>query len=254
MLTRVARQSDLAAMLHNIFYYMRKTSVMVQDRDGIVLAANPPVSMSFGQSSITEIIGKDFAELAQRDWVQERLEFVRECLRLNRRIRVLDVVCGLRNVSKYMPLPSIDGQSASCLLAIVEGLQRAKYERMVSEADSEADGSLLLHAQHIELGRLGVLSDRELEIAALLGEGLRSKEIAETLGRSVSTIDSHLENIRARLGVQDRAEIISLANIAVLQVEDAKRERVQFVSSRQWVEPNPKSGLERTNGGEAGES
>ncbi len=44
------------------------------------------------------------------------------------------------------------------------------------------------------------LSDRELEIYGLIGEGLATREIAERLHLSVHTIDTHREHMKKKLG------------------------------------------------------
>ncbi len=51
------------------------------------------------------------------------------------------------------------------------------------------------------------LSPREMEVATLVAEGLTNGEIASRLTISPRTADSHVENIRARLGFRSRAQI-----------------------------------------------
>jgi DNA-binding NarL/FixJ family response regulator len=79
-----------------------------------------------------------------------------------------------------------------------------------------------------DLGPLDGLTARELEVLALLGKGQRTKEIAETLHRSVSTIDGHRERIGQKLGLNDRAELVSVARRAGLRLEDAEGMRVDL--------------------------
>jgi DNA-binding NarL/FixJ family response regulator len=55
------------------------------------------------------------------------------------------------------------------------------------------------------------LTRREHEVLTLLGEGLRSSEIAERLVISPKTVATHTENIRRKLGVTSRAEAIAVA-------------------------------------------
>jgi non-specific serine/threonine protein kinase len=51
------------------------------------------------------------------------------------------------------------------------------------------------------------LSDRELEIARLVADGLTNDEIALRLGISRRTVDAHLDHIRTKLGVRSRVEV-----------------------------------------------
>jgi len=51
------------------------------------------------------------------------------------------------------------------------------------------------------------LTRRELEVAALVAEGLTNRQIAERLFISERTADGHLEHIREKLGVRSRSQI-----------------------------------------------
>jgi two-component system response regulator NreC len=55
------------------------------------------------------------------------------------------------------------------------------------------------------------LSPREKKILTMLGEGYSTKEIAERLVVSPSTIHSHRSNIMAKLGLSSRRELIQFA-------------------------------------------
>lgn len=55
---------------------------------------------------------------------------------------------------------------------------------------------------------MNLLSDRELEVFRLVGEGLETREIAARLHLSVKTIETYYERIKTRLGLASRAEII----------------------------------------------
>ncbi|HEY9174190.1 MAG TPA: response regulator transcription factor [Verrucomicrobiae bacterium] len=53
------------------------------------------------------------------------------------------------------------------------------------------------------------LSSREEEILRLLAKGARSKEIAERLGISVGTVNTHVRHIYEKLHVRSRAEAVA---------------------------------------------
>jgi DNA-binding NarL/FixJ family response regulator len=55
------------------------------------------------------------------------------------------------------------------------------------------------------------LSDRELEIMEMIGNGLGSREIAENLHISIKTIESHREHIKAKLGLKRASELVNYA-------------------------------------------
>lgn len=51
----------------------------------------------------------------------------------------------------------------------------------------------------------GILTKREIEILALVGEGLNDKAIAEHLTISEHTVHRHISNILTKLNVSSRA-------------------------------------------------
>lgn len=55
------------------------------------------------------------------------------------------------------------------------------------------------------------LSDRELEIFRMLGQGRTVHQIAEKLFISKSTVDTHRANIKTKLGIQSAQELIARA-------------------------------------------
>ena len=57
----------------------------------------------------------------------------------------------------------------------------------------------------------GALSERELEVLRMLGQGLRNKEIARDLGISRRTVEGHLNSIFWKLGVESQTEAVLYA-------------------------------------------
>ncbi|NNM53922.1 MAG: response regulator transcription factor [Spirochaetales bacterium] len=56
------------------------------------------------------------------------------------------------------------------------------------------------------------LTDRELEVFTWMGRGLGSRMIAEKIGLSIKTIDTHKEHIKQKLGCATTQELRILAN------------------------------------------
>lgn len=55
------------------------------------------------------------------------------------------------------------------------------------------------------------LSDREMEVFQLLGNGYATRQIAERLNLSVKTIDSYREHLKLKLGLESGADLIRYA-------------------------------------------
>jgi len=82
-------------------------------------------------------------------------------------------------------------------------LGRRAVERVLRRL---SDGQSSLRATPMEL-----LSDRELEIFRLIGEGHRRGQIAVELNISVKTVESHRTHIRRKLGFKNAAELYQYA-------------------------------------------
>lgn len=83
----------------------------------------------------------------------------------------------------------------------------------------------LVHAVEARMGRqptgpeasglrarlAGLLTERELEVLALVGQGLVTKEIAERLGLSPRTVSGHRDGLMRKLGLHNAAALAALA-------------------------------------------
>jgi DNA-binding CsgD family transcriptional regulator len=59
--------------------------------------------------------------------------------------------------------------------------------------------------------RPAALTRRELEIAELVAEGWTNREIAERLFISARTVESHLDHLKAKLGLSRRPHVVAWA-------------------------------------------
>lgn len=59
--------------------------------------------------------------------------------------------------------------------------------------------------------RLAVLTDREREVLALVGQGMSNHEIGATLFLSPATARTHVSRIMGKLGGRDRAQLVAIA-------------------------------------------
>jgi DNA-binding NarL/FixJ family response regulator len=99
-------------------------------------------------------------------------------------------------------------------------------EPMLSTLRRAMAGELVLPAVHLTslvdrvrdsrhepsgTARVSALTDREKEILAALADGSGTTEIAGSLGISPMTVQSHVKNILAKLGVHSKVEAVTLA-------------------------------------------
>jgi DNA-binding CsgD family transcriptional regulator len=61
------------------------------------------------------------------------------------------------------------------------------------------------------LSGAGRLTARQLQVVALLADGLRAEQIAQRLGIATSTVYRHVERANERAGVRSRSELVALA-------------------------------------------
>ena len=94
------------------------------------------------------------------------------------------------------------------------------------------DDAETFESEIVELGPLDALSAREIEVLALLGQGLSAKEIAVILGRSKSTVESHRKSIGRKLHEVDRVDLAQYALTAGLVPADATKDRVRLDEHR----------------------
>ena len=55
------------------------------------------------------------------------------------------------------------------------------------------------------------LTDRELEVVQLIGRGLSSREVAESLQLSVKTIESHRAHVKEKLSLRNATELVQFS-------------------------------------------
>jgi DNA-binding NarL/FixJ family response regulator len=106
---------------------------------------------------------------------------------------------------------------------LIEGIRRAlRGELVVSAAITDV---LLRRVIHSGAGEseptspIALLSNRELEVFELMGRGMRTRQVAETLHISVKTVETHQSNIKGKLGLQNASELLRAAVSWVADLE-----------------------------------
>ena len=113
---------------------------------------------------------------------------------------------GMGYINKQEPMEKV-------ILAIRQVLQGAVYlsPRMSNRLLQAAVGAPL------DRNPIETLSNRELEVFQLIGQGLTTKQIAERLDLSPKTIETHREKIKSKLNLANSIELSRHAVQWVLQ-------------------------------------
>ena len=86
--------------------------------------------------------------------------------------------------------------TAIAILFLIAGYLISRYQQPAEANDTKPD-------------KLSELSGRELSILKMIVEGKSNKEIATTSFIEVSTVKTHINNIYAKLGLQNRREAVA---------------------------------------------
>ncbi|WP_198167527.1 helix-turn-helix domain-containing protein, partial [Microbispora sp. ATCC PTA-5024] len=80
-------------------------------------------------------------------------------------------------------------------------------DRLVARVEPLRLGRVLAAVRRA--GRRDPLTPREREVAALVARALSNRQIADRLVLSERTVESHLRNVLAKLGVSNRTELVA---------------------------------------------
>lgn len=109
---------------------------------------------------------------------------------------------------------ALQAGASGYLVKGVSAQELAKVIRLVYSGNMilAQEASQALIQMDVQPSKVGDdLTDRELEVLALLAEGLSNAEIAQQLTISTSTAKHHVRAIRSKLSAANRAEAVSLA-------------------------------------------
>ena len=92
---------------------------------------------------------------------------------------------------------------------IVEAIRRVRDGKifLCEETAEKLLSSTFNRGKRLKASGLESLSDRELEVFRLIGEGLSTAKVASQLHRSVHTVESHREKIKQKLNLKTASEL-----------------------------------------------
>lgn len=190
--------------LWSTFVDESSTAIFLVSRDGIVEYANLPARALLSGQPAGNVVGRSLAELLGQDHAAERLMYISNVLESGRAVAMEDMLRGKRLQCVLRPCPPAErGDKATKVIAVAH--LSALYA-------GTQNGYPIVRTRLTDGGRLSGLTAKELEILRLIGLGKTTQDIANTLGRSVKTVEWHRVSLGEKLGVENR---VMLARIAI---------------------------------------
>lgn len=122
--------------------------------------------------------------------------------------RGTDHIPTLKHTYKVQTIVAMSGRAA-----FEEGAQAIIAGATACVAKIDIQDIVSLTYQHLRTPRIKAneLTQREIEVAKLLTQGLSNKTIAKIMCVSVNTVHSHLRNLYSKLKITSREDLIQMA-------------------------------------------
>ena len=190
--------------------------VAVVSVEGRILYVNEQSATIFLERPASDASGKLLGELFPTEWVRERMDLIHRVSTTGEPLVLRSIWRGRQIQSTFRLIDDSDDGGGDRVLIITRLGQ------------TDPGGTDVVESEFAELGPLDVLTPKELEVLALLGQGLRLKDIAKILHRSPKTIDNHRTAIGRKLREADRVKLACLAHHAGLELSDAELKRIRM--------------------------
>lgn len=148
---------------------------------------------------------------------EDGLELIKDILSFDSQIKIL--VLSMHNerfyaeralkagAKGYIMKAEAESQVINAIKTVTQGdvyLSESEKNRIKELLQGDSENS-------DKFATISTLSDRQLQIFSLIGKGLGTVEIAKKLNLSIKTIDTHKENIKAKLHCASSAELRQMA-------------------------------------------
>lgn len=188
------------------------------DSEGRFFWANTRSKILYLGDPYVDVTGKTLFDLFPAEWVRERLGLMADLNISGKRAVIRHIRRGRALLVTYHQMPTPEDQPQRYLILVAE-----------SDGDDDViipDDYVRFETGLVNLGQLDTLSRRELEVLALISQGLTTDEIAKDLSRSAKTIEAHRSSIARKLGVKNRVQLAEIARKAALELHHADLKRV----------------------------
>ncbi len=97
-------------------------------------------------------------------------------------------------------------EASENILTAIESVMKGKLYLSTDISNRIASKHIYGSADH-SVNDIDVLTNRELEVFQLIGQGYKRSEISKKLGMNVNTIESHRRKIREKLNLKNASEL-----------------------------------------------
>lgn len=181
-----------------------ESAVLVVDQEGTIHFANKAASAALTGNG-HGVTGRRFSEFVTSEFADERLSLARRVIETGKPVTLVGMFKGIWQRTSMRPLPPDEKGRVNVLVVTTAG--GPPGTKTVNAPANES----VVRAKIDDLGVLGTLTNREMEILKLIGEGLSTADIARRLHRSVKTIEWHRVSLGSKLGVTNRVELARIA-------------------------------------------
>lgn len=203
---------------------------MVVDAEGAIVDATESTRQSLGIDAETGTLR--LWTLLPEPVAREHAQYMREAIQRNKPIRVVGMLWGTMRQTLYRPIKLDTGAAAVFVCSRLAGSEEISWLSRVHEP--------FVRAANDDMRGFSQLTARELEVFALIGEGLSTTEIAQRLFRSEKTVEWHRASLGQKLGASNRVQLARLAIVTGLTAfANADEERRIQVSGPSVAELAP---------------
>ena len=162
-------------------------------------------------NSAVEMALKLKPDVILMDLIMEHGTGVDATQKIKQELPCVQIIILTSYIDEALIFPALEAGALSYLLKtsqadeIVEAIHLAIKQEAVIEP-KVATKMLTKMRNNTEHRPHSDLTDRELEILGLLGEGKTNQEIADELFIGIKTVKTHVSNILSKLGVEDRTK------------------------------------------------
>ncbi len=222
MNTRSLDAADLVAqelVPLSVLHYSTAAVSIVRE-DGFVIYMNEMAIRLFCSvhGRPPTLVGRNVLDFEPRGFAAERVSFMKRLAREGKHGVIRNIWQGQQMFTHLRLLPQEPGETLRRFVTI--------NERLAGPRDpSDFNGVLFLDGHSQDWGPLSALSPREMEILALVGEGLTATAIAKRISRTKQTVDSHKSSLLRKLNCKNAAQLAIIAYRAGLRYADRSSER-----------------------------